>query len=113
MLITHPFNFNPDDHIYSVNPYERAKYPAGRNDVTINDIASLPNFEYILFVSIDAPVHQQWLQEKLCPTGLAIVINDCIAPHGSWKKMQTSDLSELNPDTILESLVAYQKIVLR
>lgn len=71
-------DYDPDDQIYSIDPYDMATYPAGPNDLTTSDIAKLPTLECILFVSCDNLRNAQQVLEKLAPKGVVIVINECI-----------------------------------
>lgn len=71
-------DYNPDDQIYSIGPYDKKTYPAGHNDLTTSDISKLPALECILFGSYDNLENIQQVLEKLVSKGIVIVINECI-----------------------------------
>lgn len=70
--------YNPDDQIYSIDPYDKTTYPANSNDLTTSDIQKLPILECILFVSCDNLENIQQVLEKLDSKGVVIVINECV-----------------------------------
>src|SRR5690242_5734531 len=71
--LTFDMNHDPDEQIYTIDPYDRTTYPAGPHDLTTEDIPNLPLLECILFISFDNITNVQQVLEKLISNGIVIV----------------------------------------
>ena len=81
-------NYDPDNQIFTIDPYDRATYPAGPQDLTTADVPNLPQLECVLFVSCDKVANTELVLEKLMSTGIAIIINDCVTLPNEWIPLQ-------------------------
>lgn len=82
--LTDVMSDDPDNQIYTIDPFDRKTYPAGPHDLTTADIPNLPFLECILFVSYDNVENIQQVLEKLISNGIAIIINECIKLPKEW-----------------------------